>query len=201
MVSEEPAKRSVSSGLCAYCGRKLSKASVTQHLKRCPARLEQRPSRRSGRGKTGAFHVVVEGRFAPQYWMHLEVPTNRTLDDLDTVLRREWLECCGHLSEFAVGDARYTSMPDENLFGAWSDAAEEHDMSVRVGAVFSPGLQARYSYDFGSTTELKIRVLAEQPESSSRDIQLMARNDAPELLCSICGKAARHVCTECLWEG
>jgi len=33
------------------------------------------------------FHIVVEGRFLPRYWLHLEAAANATLEDLDDFLR------------------------------------------------------------------------------------------------------------------
>ena len=49
-------------------------------------------------------HLVVGGRYAPMYWLHLDASAEATLEDLDGYLRKCWLECCGHRSAFRLGE-------------------------------------------------------------------------------------------------
>jgi hypothetical protein len=200
-VAETLPKPPASTGQCVFCQQRFGKASMTNHLKRCAARTEQRPSRRSGRGKSGAFHVVVEGAYNPEYWLHLEVPCDLTLDHLDALLRRQWLECCGHLSQFTIGTTRYVSpelLSTPNVFGGpW----DEKRTDGRVDRILSPGLKIDYEYDFGSTTPLKLRVVAQLTEASAREIRILAQNDEPAIPCVACGNPAKQVCTECGWSG
>jgi hypothetical protein len=58
-----------------------------------------------------SFHIVIEGRRAKAYWMHVAVPVGATLAKLDAFLRETWLECCGHLSSFEIAGERYASDP------------------------------------------------------------------------------------------
>src|SRR5260370_19281758 len=59
--------------------------------------------------------------------MHLELPANATLADLDDFLRDTWLECCGHLSEFTIKDVSYSSVPEDSWDGGVGLFAEEGD--------------------------------------------------------------------------
>ncbi|HZU69668.1 MAG TPA: hypothetical protein VFA09_20510 [Ktedonobacteraceae bacterium] len=78
--------------------------------------------------KTKLFHIVVEGYYNPQYWMHLELPANDTFYDLDQFLRDIWLECCGHLSAFRVGNMSYSSDTEDMMWGMpFADGDEEED--------------------------------------------------------------------------
>src|SRR5260370_4450197 len=95
--------KEVSKGICNFCKGEFEKAKMTQHLKYCKQRaaeiaieLVSTPTQK----KTRFFHILVEGRYNPQYWMHLELSASDYLADLDDFLRAMWLECCGHLSEF-----------------------------------------------------------------------------------------------------
>jgi len=63
--------------------------------------------------KTKLFHLVVEGRDLPMYWMHLEMPADATLAELDDFLRGMWLECCDHLSAFRIGKVSYLSQTQD----------------------------------------------------------------------------------------
>jgi len=61
------------------------------------------------------FHLLVEGRYLPEYWMHLLVTADISLKKLDTFLRDIWLECCGHLSAYTIEDKTYSIMPMREL--------------------------------------------------------------------------------------
>jgi hypothetical protein len=58
-----------------------------------------------------------------------------------------------------------------------------------------------YEYDFGTTTELKLRVLAERLGPRQREaVQVLARNNPPVFPCVVCGQEATQVCTQCIYE-
>lgn len=187
--------RRMSKGRCSLCGGSFSKAGMTRHLESCIERQAlQTPSGSRESRKRKVFHIVAEGRYLPEYWMHIEVPTNGTLEDLDDFLRTTWLECCGHLSAFTVEGKRYTLEPDE-----WFD---DEDMDIALGRVLGPGMKSYYEYDFGTTTELTLRVASEREgEIRRKSIRLLARNDPPSITCGSCGRIATQVCTQCMWSG
>ena len=54
------------------------------------------------------------------FWLDLVATREATLRDIDRLLRRIWLECCGHLSQFYVGAHR-----------------RKVGMSTKVGEVFT----------------------------------------------------------------
>jgi len=126
-MTNKTATREVSKGVCNFCKGEIEKSKMTQHLKYCKQRateiateLESVPTTQ----KTRLFHILVEGRYNPQYWMHLEMAASDTLVDLDYFLRDIWLECCGHLSEFTIGGTSYSSEP-EDYFYFGEEATEE----------------------------------------------------------------------------
>jgi hypothetical protein len=108
-------------GECEFCHTEIDKSKMTQHLKSCKQRkadlAAEAAKHDDTQEKTKFFHLVVEGKYLPMYWMHLEVPATDTLDDLDSFLRDTWLECCGHLSAFQIADVSYMSQTDDdNMF-------------------------------------------------------------------------------------
>src|SRR5207249_3429779 len=144
--------RQVSKGKCAFCQRELSKAGMTRHLEACEQRAARQGERGSGRHakKSKAFHLLVEGYRLPMYWMHLQVAGDATLVTLDRFLRDTWLECCGHLSVFRIGEWNYYVDGDQDAY--WWDMRRKN-MQVKLEEVLSPGQTCSYEYDFGSTTE------------------------------------------------
>lgn len=189
--------RPVTGGKCVFCGETFSKVAMGRHLDKCAQRealIESAKSR-----KTRLFHISVQGRYAPEYWLHLEAVAGTRLKVLDSFLRGIWLECCGHLSVFTIEGERYLSCVDGDLL---PDSGEEKDMNVKVVDVLRTGSRFIHEYDLGTTTELALRVLSEREgKPISKPIQIMARNDPPVLFCSSCSKTATKVCSQCIYTG
>lgn len=177
-MQEPPKRRRTSRGICALCDAETGKAQMTRHLEKHRAETADAPEPRVTR-----WHVIVEGAYAPEYWLHLDVQADATLKKLDSFLRRIWLECCGHMSQFTVGP--YGGQP--------------LGMARKIGPTFTPGLIFHHEYDFGSTTELKIRVLSEHEGDPSKEaVLLLARNTPPAILCEKCGQPAAWLGSD--WE-
>jgi hypothetical protein len=178
-----------STGICTCCGKELSKTAVAKHLQNCPERALDD-------GDERYFLIRVQGRYSPEYWLYFEASADETLTNLDGCLRDIWLECCGHMSLFKIGNQIYTSHPDRS-YG-------EKSMRAKLGDLLYKGLIFRHEYDMGSTTELTIKVVGERfgAKPASPAIELLARNIAPVILCSECGNAAaENVCSECQYNG
>src|SRR5215472_9878440 len=101
-MAKQTTMKEISKGICHFCQGEFAKNKMTQHLKTCKARTAI-VAKQDGQA-TRLLHLLVEGTYRPNYWMHLELPVEATLSDLDDFLRGIWLECCGHLSEFTIND-------------------------------------------------------------------------------------------------
>ena len=195
---KEMARHSPQQGHVQFLPEGLRQGSMTRHLKSCKSRAGEDTPRR-GRRPAKGFHVIVEGKEEKDYWMHLEVPANARLEDPDDFLRETWLECCGRLSAFTIGDVEYFNYPVESY---------DQDMSHRIGRLLDVGSRFIHEYDFGTMTELSLRIVWEG-NIQSRDIRILARNLPPALACYSCGAPAtkalamwryfdeRFVCDDC----
>lgn len=171
-------------GTCLLCQDRYQHAEASKHLRGCKG---LKP------GKTPAFLLQAEGQGMPQYWLHFVASSGATLRELDHFLRRTWLECCGHGSEFDIQGKRYATVPME---------AGDPDMGSRLEDVLRPRLAFHYSYDYGSTTELSLKVLAGvELQGAKPKVRLLGRNDSPEHACTGCGKPAGIICGECALQG
>lgn len=177
-------------GKCALCGAALEKAAMTRHLGVC-AKANAAAAKSAGSGKIQAFHISVEGLHLPEYWLNLSVPAGAKLEKLDAFLRRIWLECCGHLSAFKIEKTLYSRQP--------SSECDEKSMRIELRKVLAPGVRFTYDYDFGSTTSLTLKVVAEI-DNESDSVRILARNNPPAIPCTECGKPATLVCVDCAWE-
>ncbi|MBM3862289.1 MAG: hypothetical protein FJ395_21920 [Verrucomicrobia bacterium] len=170
-------------GKCARCGKLFGKRAMTNHLKSCGQSAGTR------KGKPG-WHLVVE---AGPYWLHLFAPASATLRVLDGFLRAIWLECCGHMSAFTINGVPY--------HGTTGDGMGGRSMSARLDKVLRCGMEFEHEYDFGTSTDLRLKVAGERwGQGRSNTIQLLARNEPPEIPCGECGKPAAKICSECSYE-
>jgi hypothetical protein len=205
------AKKLQTSGVCQICQGVFSKASMSRHLAKCLAAHQDSGTAVSKRSpkKVRQFHIIVQGKHNPQYWLHLEMPATAALADLDQFLRNIWLECCGHLSAFKIAGAQFSVQTAAEAGDPWfAPPWPEYNMHVAVGKVFRPGLKFSYEYDFGSTTHLELRVVGEREGTLAKgQVKLLARNEPPQILCESCKKPAAWVdvyegegwlCEECL---
>ncbi len=185
-------------GHCVFCGREMTRGGLARHLRSCNKRADsQAEAERSRRHKQTLYHLQVQDAWDGMFWLHLEMRGNATLKDLDHYLREIWLECCGHLSSFEIGEVLYTQVFDDGM-----GFLEERPMTVRVDTLFSPGMEIPYEYDFGSTTELVIKVVDQRAGKplTAHPIFLMARNKCEPPPCVECGKPATQLCAECMYE-
>ena len=86
----------------------------------------------------------------------------------------------------------------EDLLKLLLDVIEDRSLDVSLASVLKVGKKFRYEYDFGSTTELDLRVVAERegvvPDDEEFEyVKLLARNIPPVILCKECGKPATRV--------
>ncbi len=166
------------SGTCALCGQHVGKAKMSAHLESCAAAHDR------GGASAALIGLRIKATGAPRYWIHLEIRADAKLRHLDAFLRQLWLECCGHLSAFSIGE-------------------RELPMSASAGAVLGTiGATFQYEYDFGDTTALDGNVwMTRQGEIGRDPVRLLARNDSITWMCAECGSPAAVVCPYCPEDG
>jgi hypothetical protein len=173
------------SGTCRLCDASYTGKGIARHLSACLCKHSEHLLKLSNNGAGAFFHLQIRGKELPEYWMHIMVDARLNLEDLDRFLRDTWLECCGHLSAFFYRGQRL-------------------NMRTRLNEAFHSGRAFDYCYDFGKATELIVRVMAAYDGTVNgwQPLHILAQNNAPEILCSVCGKAlAVKVCAACLREG
>lgn len=184
--------RRLSYGMCGLCGERKTKATMGAHLRTCA------PSHDAAKGlAAGLFQLRVEGGLSRMYWLDLEIKAEVELRHLDDFLRGVWLECCGHLSCFHIDRFDYSVVLDDTF----EVRANERTMDHRIGKVLSEGQRFSYEYDFGTTTELALRVTGRRDGIIGRaPLRLLARNEPPVWPCNECGEPAVVVCPFCSWD-
>ena len=179
----------MTSGRCGLCGAVFGKTGMGRHLRACRGvrHVPAHPASPHG------LLLAVEAYRLEDYWLYVETSAPATWGDLDAFLRDTWVECCGHLSEFQHEGVRY---------GSWGlEGLRDRGMSSRLSRSVAPGARIRYRYDFGTTTELALRVVMGLGSArGDRRVRLLARNDPPEIRCGVCGRPATQVCRQCRWE-
>jgi len=167
-------------GTCIECDAQITVRTAKKHLLACMKKCE------AAEQLSRLFLLKVDGYGYGNYhyWMYLLMPEEAKLRNLDKYLKKAWLECCGHLSQFRIGRGITVAMGKE------------------LGDVLQPALEFLYDYDFGSTTTLKISVAGIGSGIVKKGkVELLARNDAPQPKCEQCGEAATLICPQCVTGG
>ncbi len=183
-----PQKTNQTNGTCSLCNSSFSKTKMKTHLKSC-IKKHAAPSGKQKPTKK-VFQILARGISLHEYWIYFEVPANIKLERIDSFLRKTWVECCGHLSAFTIKNKIYQSMPDEYF--------DDLSMNYSLDELMEQGTTFSYEYDFGSTTQLDLKIISEyQVENAKNSIKILARNDPPLILCENCGNPATYICTYC----
>jgi hypothetical protein len=179
-------------GTCFLCKKEFSKEEMSAHLITCEKKLLSQAKSK----KEKLFHLCIESKDTPIYWLYVDIPGKHKLSLLDEFLREIWLECCSHLSNFKIKGILYCSQPSDEE----GPEAKEKSMDIFLEDLFSAGDKVEYVYDYGTSTELIIHVLSVSEEAALKKVHLVARNNPPVIKCVECGKKADLVCADCLWD-
>ena len=154
-------------GNCYACGITAGKTAMKNHVVK----------EHINKGDQECYLLRIEGAYAKECWLYVDVAKDKGLSTLDTFLRKIWLECCGHLSKFSTSKSR------------------------KIGSL-EIGDQILHEYDYVSTTECLITVVGESRRPKQRDaVRLLARNVPIAVKCTTCNQPATIICHECMWEG
>lgn len=176
-----------SEGKCIFCKKTISGIAMAKHLRSCAERLKANETEEKQK------RLFLLKASAGPFWVYFEVDASSTLQKVDIFLRDLWLECCGHLSAFTIGDTSYSSYPEPGC--------GDKNMNISLEKVIKPGFEFLHEYDFGTTTELNMKCLSERSGEAKKEINILARNNLPEFTCYKCDKHAKEICTQCIWEG
>jgi hypothetical protein len=86
---------------------------------------------------------------------------------------------------------------------------DQQDMDGEMAEVLNEGTEFTHEYDFGTTTELSLRVVERDDhhcgwgvtaDYGDMPIRLLARNEMPDIRCGVCGDDATGVCTVHTYE-
>jgi len=178
-------------GICKYCKKSFAGNAIARHLSSCRDKID------ANLQDGGDEKIFLISAKAGPFWVYFEANASDKLKQIDSFLRKLWLECCGHLSAFNIGNNYYNSDGDIDLDPIPGKGSKS--MNIVIGAVLSPGLAFSHEYDFGTTTKLDLKCISERTGNKLKQTEILARNNLPDFKC-VCGKPAKEICTECLWE-
>ncbi len=173
-------------GKCELCGETFTRRTATKHLQKCRA-AHPLPQ---GTKTAAIYTLAVTSPDYPAFFLYVEISGDKTLVQLDNFLRDIWLECCGHLSAFFIGNYQYVSQLNPDI-----SYPDEKTMNVKIASILEKGDVFGHEYDFGSTTalELKVTDIRETTEKPPAKPLLLMRNLPPEWKCAVCKKPATIV--------
>ena len=164
-----------SEGKCIYCGKLFQQKAVAAHLTKHLSELEKEIPSEKERG----YHLSVK---AGDLFLQVLVNGSATFKTLDTFLRKIWVDCCDHMSDFRHGDIKIR-------------------MSEKVFRVLSPKVKFDYIYDYGDTTSFTLSVVGVYQLDQKENVVLLSRNEPLKIMCRVCNeRPATSVCIVHLYE-
>lgn len=174
-----------SEGECKFCKETIAGIAMERHLASCSERTKANGL------ENGQEKIFLLKSSAGPFWVYFEANASSAFEDVDSFLRGLWLECCGHLSMFTINGMHYASSPEE----------DDKSMSIKLQSVIRPGMKFIHEYDFGTTTLLDMKCVSVRFGKAKKGIDIIAKNNMPDFCCDKCGKPAKEICTECVYEG
>jgi hypothetical protein len=169
-----------SEGECYFCKEAFAKSGIVRHLN---THLKTMNNLAGAMPLQNYYFITVE---EDAYFLQILIAENQKLKDLDKYLRAIWLECCDHMSAFS------------------NQLNPEISMNKTIALVFSQNTQLGYEYDFGSTTQLTIKIHQRYALAQKEGIILLSRNNPLPIICQNCQtQPATLKCTidgECFCE-
>jgi len=185
-----------------FCGEIFSENSMSKHFNSCEKLKVYIENKKNDDSMVFGkiFRILIQDSYWVEYWIYIDVSADLKLEKLDHFLRKIWVECCGHLSDFIIDDIHFESFLDEETLKYYKfyGKAVPENMNIKISEVIRDRLTFEYRYDFGWTTSLKLKVkLVYDGFIDKNKVTLLARNILPQILCDKCGKPATKVCTYC----
>jgi hypothetical protein len=158
-------------------------------------------------GPTGLIHIDFSA------WVS-ELKKPRSTDDLVDYLKEELsriqkeekraLNSDGEISEEEFSTIYLTAYSQKMVVKSLLEKIEDRSMDVLLGRVLKVGQKFSYVYDFGSSTYINLRVIAERDgivQNKKKPVQLLAQNTLSTFVCTVCGKPATQIAMECFHGG
>ena len=164
--------------VCNICHGFYAPSGIQRHVGACAKKYVEADMHE----KKSSYLFKIYDKYMSDYFLHVLVCEDTSLEELDTFLRDIWLECCGHMSVFRQG---------------------RHELEMDNYVVcLTDAKKTEYTYDFGSSTNLIIEFKKEFQGSQEHLIKLLARNAQVKVNCHRCDKKlAKYICTECMYGG
>lgn len=205
-------KKLKSEGKCLFCNETFSKTTINRHLQK---HLQEKALHNKP-GKSFLLKIELSPNWGTAgYFLSLWVDGKALIGDIDEFLRAIWLECCGHMSSFVNLEHKKQRGSMWDFFEAekllkngqtkeyekmMEDTNGEIPQSRKIKDALYKNMVLEYQYDFGSTTELKISVIAEYSSVADKNIVLLSRNEPLNIICDSCKVAtAIELCTAHQW--
>lgn len=90
----------------------------------------------------------------------------------------------------------------KKMFMDFNPEVNDQSMDVKIQNILSEKTKFNYVYDFGSSTELTLKVIKiEKINYNFNSFIILARNELPKYPCSNCDNTSEFLCGECMYEG
>lgn len=160
---------------CIYCKVAIQQNSIVKHLTKHLSDFKKEETSEHEE----VYHLNIK---AAEMFLQVLVKGTASFKTLDTFLRKIWVECSDHMSDFHHKNFKIR-------------------MSDKFDTILMPKLKFEYSYDYGSTTSFSLQVCRSYRISQKENVLLLSRNEPLNIICRSCNKKpATSICTVHMYE-
>jgi hypothetical protein len=152
---------------CYICKKKFGKVKIHEHYIDC---IKLKYKDESG---IIVFMNSYSNISNNNYYFYLKIGINSTLKDLDKFIKKEWVECCGHLSCF--NDINYKKI----------------NMNKKINELYNQNIL----YTYGTETVVNIFIDSSLNCMSEKDkkIEILVQNEKPFIKCKLCDFDSKYI--------
>jgi hypothetical protein len=150
-------------GTCYICHKTINADNAATHFKNCSQTALDVESER-----VFLLKVATENHF----WLFVRANGDTTLKNLYLFLRNNWYECCGHMSQFYIGE----------------QVCDEQDMHKTLQEMLGVGKTFHYEHNSGTAVRVLGEVLEVNPGRFAQEMQLVLKKNILEERCESCEK-------------
>jgi hypothetical protein len=162
----------VSFGKCVFCDELIEQQLIEKHLLNHLKTM----TKNATITKNNFKHVIIK---LDIFFIHLLVKSTKKLSNIDSFIKKIWVECCGHISDFRQ---KTKIIPKNSILKDFDETTTK----------------LTYTYDYGDSTILDLILKKSYDLDIDDDLIILTRNEPIDFKCQICNKnTSESICIIC----
>jgi hypothetical protein len=149
-------------GKCLACTALVEQPDMVRHLSQCMSDVVV--------ASNDHYVYLLRVYAKDNFWFYVQVSSETSLENLYLFLRKNWYECCGHISDLLVNNRTCTAT----------------DMVKPLSEVLSVPCILQYEHNTGTAITVNAEVLSMRRAGAKPGLQIVAKQNIENEWCPSC---------------